>query len=138
MQGGFRGLQLTAAVVLAAMLVIGQGIRWYQLRQPLPQADPSLTQRFQAIADSLNALSGQSRLTRTEGKPWNKNQRININEAGKEELMRLPGIGGTIAERILKSRQDRGPFRTENDLLRVPGIGPKKLSKIRPFITLKD
>ena len=138
MQGGFRGLQLTAAVVLAAMLVIGLGIRWYQLRQPLPQADPSLTQRFQAIADSLNALSGQSRLTRTEGKPWNKNQRININEAGKEELMRLPGIGGTIAERILKSRQDRGPFRTENDLLRVPGIGPKKLSNIRPFITLKD
>ena len=131
-------MQLTAAVVLAAALVMGLGIRWYQIRQPLPQVDPSLTKRFQAVADSLNALSGQSRLTRTDRQPLNEKQRININEAEKEELMRLPGIGATIAERILKSRQDRGPFRTERDLLRVPGIGPKKLSKIRPFITLKN
>ncbi|MDQ7064634.1 MAG: helix-hairpin-helix domain-containing protein [candidate division KSB1 bacterium] len=126
-------------MVLAVTLMIGLGVRWYQIRQPLPQVDPSLSQRFQAIADSLNDLSGQSsRLTRRERQLWNENQRININEAGKEELMRLPGIGETLAERIIKRRQNRGPFRRESDLLYVSGIGPKTLSKIRPYITVKD
>lgn len=58
---------------------------------------------------------------------------IDINKASKQELMRLPGIGEVMAERIITARKER-PFETPEDLLRVPGIGKKKLEQLRPYI----
>ena len=62
-------------------------------------------------------------------------KRININTASQEELVSLPGIGGVIAKRIIEYRQSQGPFRRPEDLLKVKGIGPKKLEKIRDLIS---
>jgi competence ComEA-like helix-hairpin-helix protein len=57
-----------------------------------------------------------------------------INTAGVEALQHLPGIGPTLARRIVADREARGPFRTAEDLLRVPGIGPKRWERIRPLV----
>lgn len=56
---------------------------------------------------------------------------VNVNTAGVQELMTLPGIGPALAERIVAARKEKGPFRRVEDLLAVQGIGPKLLAKIK-------
>ena len=63
---------------------------------------------------------------------------ININAASAEALQSLPGIGPALAARIVADREARGPFRTSEDLLRVPGIGPKRWEQIRPLVRLTE
>ena len=61
---------------------------------------------------------------------------IPINRAEKEILSTLPGIGPTLAERIIQRRKDRGPFKSKDELLNITGIGPKKLAKLVDHIIL--
>jgi competence ComEA-like helix-hairpin-helix protein len=58
-----------------------------------------------------------------------------INRASADELAGLPRVGPAIARRIVEMRASRGPFRSEEDLMRVRGIGPKTVRSIAPFIT---
>jgi len=60
-------------------------------------------------------------------------QVVDPNNASKEELESIPGIGPKIAARIIRGR----PYKRVDDLLKVKGIGPKKLEKITPYLTIK-
>jgi competence ComEA-like helix-hairpin-helix protein len=60
--------------------------------------------------------------------------RVRINDAGPADLETLPGIGPALARRILEARAKSGPFRRPEDLLRVSGIGPRKLAALRERI----
>jgi len=53
--------------------------------------------------------------------------RVNINTASAAQLEALPGIGPALAGKIIEDRRRRGPFRRVEDLVRVPGIGPRTL-----------
>ena len=53
-----------------------------------------------------------------------------------KELEALPGVGPKTGEAIVAFREANGPFRVPEDLLRVKGIGPKKLEQMRPFLRL--
>lgn len=57
---------------------------------------------------------------------------LDLNTAGKKELQSIKGIGPVLAERIIAGR----PYRTVDDLLKVKGIGPKKLENIRPYFVV--
>jgi len=63
--------------------------------------------------------------------------KVNIQLAGPEELVRLPGIGPVTAGRIIAYRENNGPFRKPEDLLNVSGIGPVTLERIREFIIVE-
>ena len=62
---------------------------------------------------------------------------VDLNQAGAEELEGLPGVGPELAQRILDYRKSKGNFKTVQELLRVPGIGPKKLARLgtRVFVS---
>ncbi|HWC89081.1 MAG TPA: helix-hairpin-helix domain-containing protein [Pirellulales bacterium] len=60
--------------------------------------------------------------------------RVDLNTAAWPELAQLPGLGETLARRIVESRQLDGPYTTHDDLRRVSGVGPKKLAKIKPYL----
>jgi len=64
------------------------------------------------------------------------NSKININTADKNELDTLPGVGPSLAERILEYRQTNGSFSDIEDLKKVTGIGPSKFEKIKDKVTL--
>jgi competence protein ComEA len=59
---------------------------------------------------------------------------VDVNEADWPELAQLPGIGQTLAQRIVASREERGRFVDHSELRRVRGIGPKTLEKIKPYL----
>lgn len=61
---------------------------------------------------------------------------VNINTADTEELDELPEVGLATAEAIVEHRRAHGPFRSVDELVEVPGIGPATLEKIRPFATI--
>lgn len=62
--------------------------------------------------------------------------KVNINQAGAEALERLPGIGPSMAQRIIQHRQSRGPFRRVEDLKQVPGIGESKFADLKDLVTV--
>ena len=65
-------------------------------------------------------------------------QRVNINRADVWLLQALPGIGETLANRIVDYRQQNGPFRHTSELTGVSGIGETLYEKIEDLITISD
>jgi competence protein ComEA len=59
---------------------------------------------------------------------------IDLNRAGADELTSVPGIGKTLAQRIVEFREQHGPFKRVEDLMKVKGIGEKSFEKIRPYV----
>lgn len=59
---------------------------------------------------------------------------VNINTASAAELQTLSGIGPSMAQSIIDERTQNGAFASVDDLMRVSGIGEKKLAKIKDCI----
>ena len=58
---------------------------------------------------------------------------IDLNTASKEELMFIKGVGPVLSARIIAGR----PFQTIDELVKVKGIGPKRLKKFRPYLVVR-
>lgn len=64
-------------------------------------------------------------------------EKININSAGREELVKLKRIGPVMAGRIISYREEYGPFQRKEDLKDVKGIGEKTYEKMKGQIVLE-
>ena len=62
---------------------------------------------------------------------------VNINKATQTELETLPGIGPSLASRIIEYRENNGKFSKKEDIKSVTGIGDSKYAKIEEFISVK-
>ncbi|MBN8496390.1 helix-hairpin-helix domain-containing protein, partial [Accumulibacter sp.] len=61
---------------------------------------------------------------------------VNVNTANEKELQMLTGIGPAKAKAIIDYRTKNGEFKTVDDLIKVPGIGPAVLGKMKSDVTL--
>ena len=61
---------------------------------------------------------------------------VNLNTATSEQLQLVPGIGPVTADKILQMRKSYGAFKSVDDLRAVRGIGPKRLEKMRKYLTV--
>ena len=61
---------------------------------------------------------------------------VNLNTANSEELQQVPGIGPATADKILQMRKSYGAFKSVDDLLAIRGLGPKRLDKMRKYLTV--
>jgi competence protein ComEA len=59
---------------------------------------------------------------------------VDINRADWPEMVQLPGLGETLALKIIADRKANGPFQDIEDLDRVDGIGLRTLERIRPYL----
>lgn len=106
--------------VLGAVALIGLSVLiWQQRRPPIRVAvgpEPPYAQ--------WDALVQQAR-------------QVNINQATAGELERLPEIGPATALRIIEHRRQHGRFQSPEELLNVPGIGPKTLDALRDYLVVE-
>ncbi|MEK6776447.1 MAG: helix-hairpin-helix domain-containing protein [bacterium] len=63
---------------------------------------------------------------------------ISLNRSSALELVEIPGIGPELAARIVRYREENGPFKDNEDLLNVHGIGKKKLRQIMEHAVLNE
>jgi competence protein ComEA len=89
-------------------------------------ADPAASAKPAASAASASASA----------KPAAPATPIDINTADKAALSTLKGIGPAKAEAILKYRQEKGPFKSIDDLKNVNGIGDKVFEAIKSDVTV--
>ena len=61
---------------------------------------------------------------------------VNLNTATAAELQQVPGIGPATADKILQARKSYGSFKSVDDLQAIKGLGPKKLEKMRKYLTV--
>ena len=66
-----------------------------------------------------------------------KKQKVNINAAKQEDFEQLPGIGPSIAQRIVEYRDQNGKFTSIDELQEVKGIGEAKFENIKEYVTIK-
>jgi competence ComEA-like helix-hairpin-helix protein len=95
-----------------------------------PDAEP-----VPALARADTLRTSFSRFPRAPKKEKISAGKININTATMQDLMRLPGVGETTAEKIITLRKER-PFSRIEDVMRVKGIGKKKFETMKPFLNL--
>jgi competence protein ComEA len=63
--------------------------------------------------------------------------KIDLNRATLEQLETIPGVGPALAQRILDFREEHGPFRRVEDLLKVKGIGEKSFQKMQSYVVVE-
>jgi competence protein ComEA len=110
--GWRRGDQLVFGTLLIASLVL-MGIHWARMSgwgiRPV-EIDRQAAQSFE--------------------------YRLDVNKASWVELTQLEGVGDQLARKIVADREANGPFHAIEELRRVPGVGPKTLEKVCPWLEI--
>ncbi len=114
-----------------------------------PDADPAgvnLAARASDGDEIAVPLLGQAPLRAALTKRRTRNSRsrratkshaiVNVNSADAEQLASVPGIGATMAERIVAVREQEGTYRTFDELLDVAGMTQTRLDRAQPYLRL--
>ena len=125
--GGMTSEAAQEYVNLAQAIEDGQ-----QLRIPSREE----IRKYQETGKDVSGLLGAGGAAGNSQKSGSSAASINLNTASKEELMTLNSIGAARAEAILSYREQKGGFRTIEDIMKVPGIKNAAFQKIKDKITV--
>lgn len=121
-----------AALLLACLALAGAGVRYFL--SPSPSSPPGDVQLQSVTASRPSALKANAIRAAQLARPLLPGERIDLDRADVSEITRLPRIGPALAQRIVAWRTEHGPFGSLSRLDSVPGVGPKLLESIRPFV----
>jgi len=138
--GGDLHVHAAGAVVQPGVVTVPSGARVTDVVAaaggPAPDADLNQVNLAAPVSDGERVYiprQGEVASTASGGTAAAKgNGLVNINEADQAALDTLPGVGPSTAQAIIDYRKTHGRFRSVDDLLNVRGIGPAKLSQIKP------
>lgn len=99
--------------------------------------DPTRTQRLFGAAVVLTLLAVFLAIAPAPAQPaTDPALRVDLNAATAHELQLLPGVGPTLARRIVADRHERGPYASVEDLQRVRGVGERTVHNLRSHATV--
>lgn len=109
----------------------------------LPQADLSqinlaeklIDQKLIYVPKKGEATSAQWITTSLSNQDSQK-QPINLNLAQESDLVEVPGIGPSKAQSIIAYRDEKGGFKSVEDLKEIKGIGEKTFEKLKDYFTV--
>jgi len=157
--------QLKLLLLIAAVFLAGLGVREWRLGfpaaaerlerfdredppPPIPPAPrPRAAPRWAASRAVTNAPATRSsadapappRLRQSTAPPPVADPRpLDLNRASVDEISRLPGVGPSLARRIVEERDRVGRFESPDGLRGILGLGPKKLAALRPLVTVEE
>lgn len=129
--GGMLATANTAAINLAALLTDGQ-----QLNIPYKSGSEPVEQDTSSSLELPGSSSTEEVPPAATDDPEADVDLLNINTASLEELDSLPGIGPTIAQRIIDYREENGAFSTIEEIMEVSGVSPATYESIKDLITV--
>ncbi|HRE40473.1 MAG TPA: helix-hairpin-helix domain-containing protein [Ignavibacteria bacterium] len=127
-----------AVVFIIAIILIGSIIKLYsevwskQENTSINFEEFKDKLKIQLTDDSIKLFSKTTELN--QDTLYNNFILIDLNTAGIEDLEKLPGIGESIASRIIEYRNQNGNFKKIEDIKKVKGVGEKKFNDIQKFI----
>lgn len=119
-----RGIPLLRTDLDGTSRLVTDGRRWWLPGHPEVVRGPPTEDERAGVG-----RGEEERLRKSEP----RDRLINVNSASQRELESLPGVGPVIARRIIEGR----PYRSVDDLLRVGGIGEKRLAQMRSYVTVR-
>jgi competence protein ComEA len=132
------GSRVQDALALAGDVLANADTRTLNLARKLIDGEqiyvPQIGEAPPAPASTASSSRASGARTPTASAPIGK---INVNTATLDELDKLPGIGPSIAQRIIDYRTQNGEFKKIDDLKKVRGIGDALFDQIKDLVTLQ-
>ena len=104
--------------------------------RPAGTAVPVLSAPVLSQPSRPAGVMGSSRVTADPTRPSKSRAPVDVNRATAAELEAVSGVGAALAARIVEKRAQLGGFGSLDDLVKVRGIGPKTLERLKPFLTV--
>jgi competence ComEA-like helix-hairpin-helix protein len=138
--------QLKLLLLLAAIFLAGLGVREWRMgfpdaaerlerfdrEDPPPPIPPAPRSRAAPRWSAARTESPAPPAPIADPRP------LDLNRASAEEISRLPGVGPSLARRIVEERDRRGRFESADGLKGILGMGPKKLAALREHVTVGE
>ena len=121
--------ELRALLLLLALAVVGQGVRYLVTS---PGEPPGQVQLLSTLAPGSPSAQRDSAMHK--GRPLGAGERVDVDAASAAELARLPKVGPRLAKIIVADREAHGAFGSLSGLDRVSGIGPGLLKVLAPHV----
>jgi competence protein ComEA len=119
--GGLLGSADAAAVNLARILADGEQVYFPVQGESAPSAGGAGGPASAGGAGSAGTVDGK----------------VDINHADAATLETLPGIGPATAQKIIDEREANGPYASVEDLMRVAGIGEKRVAALADLVVVR-
>jgi competence protein ComEA len=131
------GSRVNDVLIMAGGFSEGAAMQYVNLAQTVQDGERIYIPFEEEIDENMSAVylqDGEKNVSDDKGAE--DGGLININSAGKEELMTLPGIGEGKALEIIRYREENGDFKTVDELMNVSGIKEGTFRKLKDKITI--